>query len=75
MPISVCPLGGGSPLRAAFPQDTTILLEAQFEDGVWGASESSIGVNKLSGPSLIHNGYWVTAKDPTVIWLSFFSAK
>lgn len=58
-----------------FSQDTTTLLKSDLRMGCLGASETSISVNKLSGTGLIHHGYWVTAKDPTVIRLSFFSAK
>lgn len=53
----------------------TVLWESILTMGCWGAAEIRLGVNKLSGTSLIHHGCWVSAKDPTVIRLSFFSAK
>lgn len=66
---------GESAFHATFPQGTTILLKSNLKMGSWGASESRLSVNKLSGTGLIHHGYWVAAKDPTVIRLSFFPSK
>lgn len=73
MSISRHHLGSGSPLS----MQLFVKAQQSSSSPIWGcgASESSVSVNKLSGTSLIHHGYWVTAKDPTVIRLSFFSDK
>lgn len=76
--------GNGMPIPlhhpgSGFPLSTQLFLKtkgsSQSPVWGWGAPENSISVSKLSGTCLSHHRVWVTAKDPTVIQVSFFPAK
>lgn len=65
-----------SSLHTTFPQEAQKdPSKVRCEDGVLGAPENSSSVRKPSGTCLAHHRVWGTAKDPTVIQVSFFPAK